>query len=151
MHFFFTGWKFKFHPPVWVKTQRVFLLMGGWYDNTQSNSTGAWQGLLRVLSTLHVNNWVNHCVKTKDFRTLVTVHLLQSHCTRGLQYPMHSVRRLTGSRLMPGFNTKRQYRPWYLKSDEQDVYSVNLMPTLVAYCCTVTMHWQRRRETTQQG
>jgi len=30
-------------------------------------------------------------------RTLVTLHLLQSHCTRGLQYPKQSDWRLTGS------------------------------------------------------
>ena len=43
-----------------------------------------------------------------DFRTLVILHLLQSHCTRGLQYPKQSDRRLTGSRLLPGFNNRHQ-------------------------------------------
>jgi len=32
-------------------------------------------------------------------RTLVTLYLIQSNCTRGLQYPIQSDRRLTGSRL----------------------------------------------------
>jgi len=42
------------------------------------------------------------------FRTLVQVHLLQPHCTRGLQYPKQSNRRLTGSRLQPGFYTQHR-------------------------------------------
>ena len=33
------------------------------------------------------------------------MHLLQSHCTLGLRYPKHSGRRLTGSRLLDGFDT----------------------------------------------
>ena len=33
------------------------------------------------------------------FRGLVTLHLIPSNCTRGLQYPNQSDRRLTGSRL----------------------------------------------------
>ena len=39
------------------------------------------------------------------FRTLVILHLLQSHFTRGLQYPKQSDRRLTGSRPLLGFDT----------------------------------------------
>ena len=36
----------------------------------------------------------------------LTFYLVQSHCTRGLQYPNQSDRRLIGSKqLLPGFNT----------------------------------------------
>ena len=34
------------------------------------------------------------------------LYLLQFHCTRGLQYPKQSDRRLTGSSLLSGLNTK---------------------------------------------
>jgi len=33
---------------------------------------------------------------------------VQSHCPRGLQYPKQSERRVTGSRLLPGFYTSTQ-------------------------------------------
>jgi len=46
-----------------------------------------------------------------NFGTLVKAHLLQSHYTRGLQYPKHSDSRLTGSRLLVGFYTEHQYAP----------------------------------------
>jgi len=52
---------------------------------------------------------------SRTFRTLVTLHLLQSHCTKGLQHPKQSDRRLTGSILLPGFDTEHRWRPWYLK------------------------------------
>ena len=40
------------------------------------------------------------CPDMDFLRTLVTVYLLQSHCTRGLQYSKQSDRTLTGSRLI---------------------------------------------------
>jgi len=45
------------------------------------------------------------------FRTLVILHLLQSHCTRGLQYPKQSDGRLTLSRLLIGSDTKHDNAP----------------------------------------
>jgi len=48
---------------------------------------------------------VRHNLLIRYFWTLVLVHLLQSHCTRGLQHPTQSNRKLTGPRLPAGFHT----------------------------------------------
>ena len=81
----------------------------------------------------------NHLCRAKSwllcliFRTLVTLHLLQSHCTRGPQYPKQGDRRLTGLRLLAGFSTGYQLPALIckvrLKNCVQWTYCVNPMQT----------------------
>jgi len=46
------------------------------------------------------------------------VQLLQSNCTRGLQYQKQSDMILTGSRLLTSFYTEHWWRPWYLTKNQ---------------------------------
>jgi len=56
----------------------------------------------------HFLNWETILQPASRIKSAFFWHLLQSHCTRGLQYPKQSDWRLTGSRLPPGLNIQHR-------------------------------------------
>jgi len=59
---------------------------------------------IKPMSGSRYSTWVSSGVSQSQ--CTVRAGLLQSHCTRGLQYPKQSDRRLTWSRLLQGFYTE---------------------------------------------
>ena len=73
--------------------------------DTMSNNIYFTTGRLLSYKPCYV---VRHNSLIRHFRTLVPVHLLHSHCTRGLQHPTQRDRKSTGQRLPVGFHTWHQ-------------------------------------------
>ena len=76
--------------------------------NRDSLRARAYENLRRPATNQTLKYWLCCVCVLLCFRTSVTVHLLQSRCTRGLQYPKQSGRRLKEPRLLSGFNTKHR-------------------------------------------
>ena len=67
------------------------------------------------------------------FRTLIRLHLIQSHCSRGQQYPKQSDRRLTGSRLLTGL------------SIDQSIWYSTVNTTRILDFPTLFLNWYKKR------